>query len=622
MKNLILSNHTAAPNASGATIGTLKLINASGTPSFSLLTDPSGKFEISGNTLKLKTGAALEAGEVTFAHAIQLRATDSADTIDQGFQIVRNDFLTNGVVAHRGTFEHSRGNGNSMTAFRDSIQRGFAHFECDHLFSQDDKIVVAHGANSGYDGGVPGNLPIATTLYKDLAKVSLGNGDYIPLLDEVLDLVMTQNRTRIVIELKNTPGGAKNIQLATAVSAMVRAKAAQAWVSYISFDYDMLLHILSEDEYAKCAPLQNDHSIQKYVADGMWGVDFNESYFTQQRIADLQSAGLTVNAWTVNNSSRLSQLKSWGIDLVTTDQPERLLALWDDTVPGQYHVSYKTKNGTVAINKINPDGFGTVEVWRGTLDQDITIVETFIQENQPYLFTYKSSGGKVEIHRIAKNGRGLTLVWSTNWSELWSSVQFFEFEGEVYHHSYKTGDGTVAINRVNPGGNGTTEVWRSSWSHDWSAFRFFRYSNGNVYHISYKTIDGTVAINQVNPGGIGTTEVWRSGWTEGWTDWSIFYVGTQPHLFISKTAKGNVHIDRFNPNGLGTENIWSTRWSLGWTDMEFFTLSDRWHHLSLKIVPGTVALNEVNALGIGTTEVWEGDWSNDWSHLRVFQVTI
>lgn len=134
-------------------------------------------------------------------------------------------FLTNGVVAHRGAWRHGRGAQNSMTAFRDAIKKGFAYLECDVNLTLDEQLVVAHGPRATDDSRSP---IIATTDLRTLQRVPLGNDDHLPRLSEVLEEVVGQDRTGVILDIKPTPGGSKNDLLATQIVATVRDMAAQA----------------------------------------------------------------------------------------------------------------------------------------------------------------------------------------------------------------------------------------------------------------------------------------------------------------------------------------------------------------------------------------------------------
>jgi fibronectin type 3 domain-containing protein len=76
--NLLLSNASIAENATGVTIGTLSTVDpdANETFTYSLENDPTGKFEIVGDALKLKDGQSLDF-EATPTIDLLLRTTDS-----------------------------------------------------------------------------------------------------------------------------------------------------------------------------------------------------------------------------------------------------------------------------------------------------------------------------------------------------------------------------------------------------------------------------------------------------------------------------------------------------------------------------------------------------------------
>lgn len=214
---------------------------------------------------------------------------------------------------------------------RDAITRGFSRFECDLLPTRDGEVVVAHGPTAGHGGGVPGELVIVDSSTAQLAAVRLPCGEGLPSLTALLELLASQTRTRAVLELKDSERGVeRNRAFARAVVERVHAQGVAELVEYISFDYAILLEIRRVDPNARCAPLEHVHDVERYLADGMWGVDFDqEAHFcSAEEIAAFQRAGLTVNTWTVNERARLEQLVRWGIDFITTDEPGLLAELW------------------------------------------------------------------------------------------------------------------------------------------------------------------------------------------------------------------------------------------------------------------------------------------------------
>jgi glycerophosphoryl diester phosphodiesterase len=230
------------------------------------------------------------------------------------------------IIAHRGAHKHGLGKPNSMTAFRDAIKKGFSFFECDVLLSKDNRVVVAHGPGSGYDGGKP-DIPIHASTYEQLSKVDLGNGDTIPLLADVLREVIKQDRTGLVIEIKETQDG-KDLELARRVYDIVNDMNARDRVQCISFSYAQLLEILKKDKSLKCSPITHCFAgVNQYVEDGMWGVDFRHDTYDDKLVQACKDAGLKLNTWTIKKKRHMKKFMAWGFDFVTTDEPEKCRTL-------------------------------------------------------------------------------------------------------------------------------------------------------------------------------------------------------------------------------------------------------------------------------------------------------
>jgi regulation of enolase protein 1 (concanavalin A-like superfamily) len=91
--DILLSNQTVAENAPGATIGTLSTVDpdTGDTFTYSLQSDPTAKFEIVGNVLKLVDGQSLNF-ETTPSVALSIRTTDSGGlSFDKAFTITVTD---------------------------------------------------------------------------------------------------------------------------------------------------------------------------------------------------------------------------------------------------------------------------------------------------------------------------------------------------------------------------------------------------------------------------------------------------------------------------------------------------------------------------------------------------
>lgn len=279
-----------------------------------LLEDKSGLFTIGGGVLTLKKKAIVN-GTDHITYPVRIQA--GKDTAD--FLLVPDNFIRNKVVAHRGAWKHHEGSQNSITALKDAIRLGCEGSEFDVWLSSDNQLVISH------DPEIGGKKVEESTL-ADLQTVQLKNGDRVPTLEEYIAVIMEQHKTRLVLELKPS-GKGKGEQLATQAVAMVHAKKAQAWMFYISFDYNICKRIKALDPTAKVAYLNGDKTPAELRADGIWGLDYNQQEFKKdpQLIATAKQQQITTNAWTINDPEIMDGLLKEGIDYITTNEPEILL---------------------------------------------------------------------------------------------------------------------------------------------------------------------------------------------------------------------------------------------------------------------------------------------------------
>ncbi|MFY0253808.1 glycerophosphodiester phosphodiesterase [Chitinophaga sp. 30R24] len=279
-----------------------------------LLEDKSGLFTISGSALRLKKQAVVE-DKAAFTYPVRIKAGN--DTAD--FLLVADDFIHNKVVAHRGAWKHHEGSQNSITSLKDAIQLGCEGSEFDVWLSADNQLVISH------DPEIGGKKVEESTL-ADLQTVQLKNGDRVPTLEEYIDVIMQQHQTKLVLELKPS-GKGKGQLLATKAMELIRAKKAQAWMYYISFDYNICKKLKELDPTAKIAYLNGDKTPAELQADGIWGLDYNQQEFKKEPtlIATAKQHQVTTNAWTIDKPEVMDALLKEGIDFITTNEPEILL---------------------------------------------------------------------------------------------------------------------------------------------------------------------------------------------------------------------------------------------------------------------------------------------------------
>ena len=310
-ENIVLTNYAIPLNAKGVKIADFKSTSGG---MLKISDDPSGFFEVKNNELYLKKNK-----EVTkdspMIFPIQIKDGDMV----KSFELVKDEFIKNKVIAHRGAWKHHDVSHNTIGSISAGINIGCEASEIDVWLTKDKKIILCH------DMDLDGKIVEKTNL-KDLREVKLKKEESAPTLEEILDILKKQNKMRLVIELKSNSSNSNVIALAESVLNLVHKMNAQAWVDYISFDYRGLTKIRSLDATAHLSLLDPSVPLDLQKLDGMTGIDYYYTLFDKDKLFErCKILGLTTNAWTVNDEGTMKKLLDNNIDFITTDEPELLL---------------------------------------------------------------------------------------------------------------------------------------------------------------------------------------------------------------------------------------------------------------------------------------------------------
>lgn len=311
-----LSNYTVPVNVQGGIVGT---VTGAAKGRAILVSDTSGRFVLTKDgTLQLKNKNML-----TGPSAKEYEVAIRCGTEEAGFILVKDEFAHNKVVAHRGAWKDFNAPRNSLRSLKGAIALGCEGSEFDVWLSADGVPVISHDAEAG-------GKKIEETTVKELQKTAIGTNQYVPTLEEYLLAGKGQNSTRLVLEIKSSgKGQERTIELAQKAVAMVQALKMQAWVYYISFNYGALQKVLELDPSSKVSYLWGDRTPSAVAKDKFWGIDYPYEHYKKnpEWIKEAHEAGLTVNGWTVNDQEQMRTLLNWGADLITTDEPEKLLSI-------------------------------------------------------------------------------------------------------------------------------------------------------------------------------------------------------------------------------------------------------------------------------------------------------
>lgn len=236
----------------------------------------------------------------------------------------------NPVISHRGAWKNTGNPQNSLASFRDAAKMGCHGSECDVWFTLEDSLVIFH--NSTRNG-----KHIEETPFAELRSEPLPNGEPIPTLREYITEAKKQHGTKLIIDIKTfVKDQPRTVALALAVNALVEKMEAKPWVEYL-VGYIPAGTALMEVTDLPVAYLGKwkqddpDAAPENILPKGFRCVDYQDNQYDLRPdwLPVFKQAGTHLNVWTVNKEEEMARFLDQGFNYITTDEPERLLKLYD-----------------------------------------------------------------------------------------------------------------------------------------------------------------------------------------------------------------------------------------------------------------------------------------------------
>ena len=215
------------------------------------------------------------------------------------------------VIAHRGAsgYEYE----NSRAAFRRALMLDADAIELDVHATCDGGLVVHH------DAEVPGFGPIAELTRAKARQLRIGNGEILPLLEEVLELV---GDMAVWVEVKTLPSEHDEVLL-----AILAGGPAPERYAVHSFDH-RIVRRLGE----ACPGLRRGILLTAYLDDPVAALQAVGATTLWQEApqVDLElvhrvhDAGAEIVAWTVNEIGEVDRLVRLGVDGLCGNYPDRI----------------------------------------------------------------------------------------------------------------------------------------------------------------------------------------------------------------------------------------------------------------------------------------------------------
>jgi glycerophosphoryl diester phosphodiesterase len=215
------------------------------------------------------------------------------------------------IIAHRGA--SGREFENSRAAFVRAIELGADGVELD-VHSTEDGIILVH-----HDAELPGFGPIGHLQYTRVMEARLANGETIPTLPEVLNLL---GDIDVYVEVKTLSAGFDDAILSVLDEGPVPSRYAVH-----SFDHRTVARLgarrpaLNRGILLSSYPLDPIALLTAAGASTLW----QDQRLIDKAIVDaVHSAGYKIIAWTVNKPQEAIRLAGLGVDGLCGNHPDKL----------------------------------------------------------------------------------------------------------------------------------------------------------------------------------------------------------------------------------------------------------------------------------------------------------
>ena len=184
---------------------------------------------------------------------------------------------------------------NTMRAFKRAMDLGVDFIELDVRMSRDKKLVVIH--DDKVDRTTNGNGYVRDLTFEEMRKLDTGKGEKIPSLEEAVDL-LKKGKQRIAIEIKEP-------DTLEGILKIVTKEGLSSKVIIVSFWHNVLKRIKEIEPEIKTGAIFVGRPVDT--------------------VLECHKNDIEVNAWTVNEIEDIEKMKELGVDIISSDHPDRVL---------------------------------------------------------------------------------------------------------------------------------------------------------------------------------------------------------------------------------------------------------------------------------------------------------
>lgn len=222
-------------------------------------------------------------------------------------------------IGHRGAKGYEPE--NTLRSFERAATLEVDAIELDVHRCKSGEIVVMHDAT--IERTTNGTGPIAAKTFQELRQLDAGGGEKIPTFEEVLELI--NRRVHVHIELK---GSGTALPVSKTIERYVEAHGWQYGdflVSSFNHRQLQLFHRLCPAVRIGALYRHRPYRLKKIAKTlGAYSVNLPYGVVNQKLVEEIHAAGLRVMVYTVNEPRDIARMKSYGVDGLHSDYPDRL----------------------------------------------------------------------------------------------------------------------------------------------------------------------------------------------------------------------------------------------------------------------------------------------------------
>jgi glycerophosphoryl diester phosphodiesterase len=207
---------------------------------------------------------------------------------------------------------------NTMRSFRSAITAGCDLIECDVHLSSDGRLMVIH--DHSLERTTNGSGLVRDHTAAELRRLDAGEGEHIPLLQEVVELAI--GKVGLVIEIKQVPIQYPGLE--EKLVAMLRQLGAVSECAVVSFHHPSIRQLREMEPKLQLGILEGARPIDPARIMREAGADVYSPHWgatDPQLVKEIHSAGGAVGVWTVDDDAGVAWCQICRPDSIFTNRP-------------------------------------------------------------------------------------------------------------------------------------------------------------------------------------------------------------------------------------------------------------------------------------------------------------